>query len=393
MSDNHYTQPSDNVYTDISPNPPPFDDFAPYLHEAAAEVEPPSSLTTVQNESEAKTPLFIWANELSNIPPVEYFDLPRTHHQIPKRKLTLLYGLSGSCKSFLALDCALKIGQSLPVLYVAGEGIDGYNARVGAWRATNGGHLQNIAFWNTAEHNAPQFCEPEQLATILDVAQQIKEARGQPVALIVVDTLARVIVGKEENSNAEMGMMVDACEYLIRETGAAVVLVHHTDKRGEVPRGAGAVLNAVQSSLSVVRDMRQNLITVTCAKSKDTGDDDPRNGQIGRYYNVMPAANSIVLAPVNHVIPEKETITPRERDMLEALAENNKPLTRRAWWECCDNEPGKDWAKERGNFSAYIRKLKRNNLIEETEEEPRVSTITDAGRATIKPRLVKVGAA
>ena len=401
MSDNSIATYRDNYNPDLLPEPPPFDDYAAvyddfsaYLHEAAAEVEPPPSLTSVQNESETEAPLFIWADDLGSIPPVEYFDLPSTHHNLPRKKLTLMHGESGSCKSFLALDYALKVGQSFPVLYVAGEGIEGYNNRVGAWRAANGGHTRNIAFWNTVEHNTPQLFDPAQVQNILDVTKAIESRSGQPTALIVIDTLARVIVGQEENSNTEMGMMIDICEYLIRETGAAVLLVHHTDKQGRAPRGAYAMFGAMQSSFGVSRNEKENLITVTCDKSKDTGDDNPANGNNKRRYNLMPAANSVVLVPVSRIIPEsKDDISPRERDMLEALSVQGGPLQKKTWWEECSSEhrPSTPQGKmDSGNMRAYIQKLIYKGMVERQGEGNDTSyIITEKGHGAIGVRLIK----
>lgn len=391
-----------NVYKDIPPNPPPFDDYGAegaifdhYQHEEDAEVEPPSSLTSAQIESETKAPLFIWADDLGSIPPVEYFDLPGTHHNLPKKKLTFMYGESASCKSFLALDYALKIGQSSPVLYVAGEGIEGYNNRVGAWRAANGGYTRNIAFWNTVEHNTPQLFDPAQVQNVLDVTKAIEERTGQPIALIVIDTLARVIVGQEENSNTDMGVLIDTCEHLIRETGAAVLVVHHTGKDGKTMRGAYTMFGAVQSSLAVVRNAKENLITVSCDKSKDTGDDNPANGTNKRYYNLMSAADSVVLVPLSRIIENKDEITPRERDMLEALSGQSEPIQKKAWWEECstDHRPTNKVGKmEGGNMRTYIKKLMFKGMVEEQGEGNDTSyTITEKGRGAIGVRLVKSG--
>lgn len=86
--------------------------------------------------------------------------------------------------------------------------------------------------------------EPELL---LEEAQEI-----QPV-LVIVDSLSRVAIGGEENSNPDMTRLMRAGVIpLARDTGAAVLILHHTDKDGRGPRGATAIRNSSDQTLSIV---------------------------------------------------------------------------------------------------------------------------------------------
>lgn len=86
--------------------------------------------------------------------------------------------------------------------------------------------------------------EPEKL---------LEEALDIQPALIVLDSLSRVAMGIEENSNTDMTkLMRQGVVPLARESGAAVLVVHHTTKEGRGSRGAGSIRNAADQELSVV---------------------------------------------------------------------------------------------------------------------------------------------
>lgn len=81
--------------------------------------------------------------------------------------------------------------------------------------------------------------------TLLDEALDFK-----PV-LIGLDSLTRLHT-VDENSNAEIARLFnDSIKPLARETGAAVVLIHHHDKGGNGARGAGDIINAADCAIDV----------------------------------------------------------------------------------------------------------------------------------------------
>lgn len=69
--------------------------------------------------------------------------------------------------------------------------------------------------------------------------------------LIVIDSLARVHT-KDENSFAEMSEILNGTlKPLARESGAAVILIHHHDKAGNGPRGSSDIEAAVDCIMNV----------------------------------------------------------------------------------------------------------------------------------------------
>jgi hypothetical protein len=87
--------------------------------------------------------------------------------------------------------------------------------------------------------------EPEKL---------LEEATELEPELVVIDSLSRVaLAAKNENDNTEMTrLMRNGIVPIARETGAAVVIVHHTAAGGTGPRGATSIRNAADQVISVV---------------------------------------------------------------------------------------------------------------------------------------------
>ncbi len=193
------------------------------------------------------------AGDLKNLPAIEWI----IDGEIPARGITVLFGPSGAGKSFIALDYALRIAQESPVLYMAGEGEYGYQQRVAAWCKHHGkseGQLYMVI-------GAVQFLESHDLSEFQNAVAALRPK------LVIVDTLARSMVGSDENSTRDMGMFMQACEDIKRKQDTAVMLVHHTNKGGVMERGSSALRGSSDAMIKVYA--QDDLITVECGKTKD----------------------------------------------------------------------------------------------------------------------------
>jgi ribosomal protein L11 len=84
-----------------------------------------------------------------------------------------------------------------------------------------------------------------------DTHTLLDEALDYKPVLIGLDSLTRMHT-VDENSNAEISALFnDAITPLARETGAAVVLIHHHDKGGNGSRGAGDIVNAADAAIDI----------------------------------------------------------------------------------------------------------------------------------------------
>ena len=165
----------------------------------------------------------------------------------------VLGGDGGSYKSWFCQALALSVAGSdntfvgLPitrhgrVLYVDEEqSADLVLQRLTALGMTEE-HRQNLEYLWWAGVDLAN--EPEKL---------LEEALDLEPELIVIESLSRVAVGVEENSNTEMTRLLkQGIVPLARESGAAVLVTHHTDKDGARIRGAGSIRNAADQTIGI----------------------------------------------------------------------------------------------------------------------------------------------
>jgi hypothetical protein len=93
---------------------------------------------------------------------------------------------------------------------------------------------------------------------------------GMPVAMIIIDTLSRVLAGGNENAPDDMGALVRNLDRLRDETGAAIAIVHHSGKdaaRGA--RGHSLLRAATDTEIEVMRDEGSKLSTARVTKQRD----------------------------------------------------------------------------------------------------------------------------
>lgn len=185
--------------------------------------------------------------------------------------LARIYGASGTFKSFMTLDFAGCVGTGVPwhgqrvrqglVFYIVAEGGKGVRKRVRAWEQHHDRKMTGVRFLP----RPVQAMDPEWLV-LIEVCRRL-----QPV-LIIIDTQARVTVGIEENSNTEMGRVVDRMEQMRGAAGACVLLVHHAGHDSDRGRGATAVKGALQTELGVERKGKglfDSTVTLKTGKQKD----------------------------------------------------------------------------------------------------------------------------
>jgi hypothetical protein len=70
-----------------------------------------------------------------------------------------------------------------------------------------------------------------------------------------------------------MGFILEALDLVRRETGSAVVAVHHTNAAGARERGSTVIRGGMDVMLEVSKD--DDLISVSCSKMKDAGEFEP----------------------------------------------------------------------------------------------------------------------
>lgn len=225
--------------------------------------------------------LIVYANEISSDAVAE-----RARNAIIKQHLGpgdsgLVYGASTAGKSFVALDLALhiahgrdwygcKVRRRRPVLYVALEGVAGFDKRIVAALAEHGDPGKYLARLNVPVSLVRADAGAKGVATIVAAFRQMLKDTGERDGLIFVDTLARAIAGDNENAAEDMAHFVEQRQGAIARTaGAAVLVVHHENKAGGI-RGSSVNFASQDFVLHVERtDQKGGVRQVTIEKSKD----------------------------------------------------------------------------------------------------------------------------
>jgi AAA domain len=173
-------------------------------------------------------------------------------------EMSAWYGPPGCGKGVIIEDMALHIaagqewhGRSITrgaVVYIALERKKLVRRRLIAFRRKYG--LRGLPFAIVgAVYDFRQAATADQIVEICD---QVKRKTGQSIVLIVIDTVSRALAGGDENSPKDMGALI-MTSGLIQEkcTDAHVLWVHHIPHDSDRLRGHGALLGAVDTSVSV----------------------------------------------------------------------------------------------------------------------------------------------
>jgi AAA domain len=186
--------------------------------------------------------------------------------------LAVLEGVDGTYKTFVALAWAHCVGLGRPwldrpvqkgrVLYLLGEGSRGLPKRADAWQIVNLGGRQDLdGTIGFVVDEMPQLWKGD--------ASEVLAANPGPFALIVVDTLARAMVGGNENTQQDMGMLVAGCDELRRGSGGATVLIlHHLNSTGGT-RGSTSLPGAISTRLRLERQPGSRVVTLQVMKQRE----------------------------------------------------------------------------------------------------------------------------
>jgi hypothetical protein len=215
---------------------------------------------------------------------------------IPSAGIGMIYGESGSYKSFLALDMALSLAFGIPgqwnappvqndVLFLAGEGpVATAKKRWPSWMEWQG----------IKDRDAHRFMIKDRVPFYTDtdgwehVKADLAELKAKP-SLIIIDTLTRLITGMDENSAKDASMITNFMEQLARHYECFVLAVHHTGKdQSKGARGSSAFYANMDTVISTKLKIGGTEFRVRKQKDADVSDDIS-------YFAVKEVGASIVL--------------------------------------------------------------------------------------------------
>jgi hypothetical protein len=197
---------------------------------------------------------------------------------LPKADLIVLYGASGSGKSFVALDmigavargkqwqgCRVKKAK---VVLIAAEGAGGVGKRIRAYCKHYG--------LNEADLDIGVIRVPPSVIEDVDVKELCTVLAYVQADIFVIDTLAQVTPGANENSSEDMGKAIRNIRLVTQATGATALVVHHAGKdASKGARGWSGIRAAADAEIEISRNDAGHLISIT--KMKD-GDDSQQWG-------------------------------------------------------------------------------------------------------------------
>lgn len=188
--------------------------------------------------------------------------------------IATLIGETGCGKSFLAIDFALSIASGASwqgyevkqggVLYICGEGNAGIRVRMAAWESE-----RNISdHSNFAVSTGPAFLLDATCLESLRANIEIAKQKLDVINLIVVDTLNTNWGNGNENEARDMTNFVNACKELQNETGACVLIVHHTG-HGKADRGRGSSVLKAAVDTEMLLYKKNDSLMLELSKQKD----------------------------------------------------------------------------------------------------------------------------
>ena len=251
----------------------------------------------VLNDNRNNTFSFLSIEELKNLPPPEWL----IENIFTVGGFVLLYGPAGDGKTFITIDLMLSIAQGIDwaghatksgiVAYIAAEGVGGLISRFKAWETYKSHSIDNIY----TLPNPVQLTDQSDLDA-LDTA--LNELPQKPV-LLAIDTMARCMAGKDENSAMDIGAMVKRLDDIRHKINCSILLNHHTGKDKRDERGSSALRGAADTVIRICKNGTK--ISLECEKQKDYSqfDDITFKLETIKLDDDPPNDSSCVLVPCN----------------------------------------------------------------------------------------------
>lgn len=170
---------------------------------------------------------------------------------IPLGEIALVYGDSGTGKSFSMFDMAMCVARGAKfngrnvepglVVYVAAEAGKGFGKRKIAYAIQNQLTPTDPLPFYLCTKRPNFFHDDVDALALIEEIKAVAASYSVPLRLIVIDTLSALAPGMNENASADVSIVRKRLVMLQDQFEAAVVLVHHKPKGGNTPRGHGSL--------------------------------------------------------------------------------------------------------------------------------------------------------
>jgi hypothetical protein len=292
---------------------------------------------------------------------------------LPSYGFCVLYGEPGSGKTFVALSFALSTAANHSwcgkptvggdVLYIAAEGLYGLKLRVEAYEKRHGLSADKLYLGDA--FNLLDSGNVETLLTTLRTA-------GLRPGLIVLDTLARLMVGADENSAKDMGLAIAGIDWLRQETLATVLVIHHTRKMGGIERGSSALRGAADVMIGCSRAEMSGIVQLECDKMKDAEQFEPINLGSQRV-SLGDGRTSLAITGWREAgeAIEGGAVRKNAEDALKVLGKfGSEGATNSEWQKAFHDATG----LQKSTFDRTLRELKEAGRVTQTGSKYRAAT-------------------
>jgi len=226
----------------------------------------------------------------------------------------------GSGKTFVSMSLSTataiaadwlghRVVAPRPVVYAVGEGQAAFPLRLAALRTAY--ELRDdepSGVWYVRESFS--LLNADDITALLDGLRE--HLVGEAPGLVVLDPLAAFMAGGDENSTQDMSTVVAALNRIRAETGACVLVDHHTGWNAERERGSTVLRAAMDVMYSLTQ--ADGVLTLECTKLRDGVVPAPLRLQL------RPVAGSCVVELCTHPTDEPAaTLTPKRRQVLDTL--------------------------------------------------------------------------
>ena len=196
---------------------------------------------------------------------------------IPKNSLIILYGDSGTGKTFVSIDITLHLAYNLNwknqktdnngiIIYCIGEGINGISDRIKAWH--NYYDLKYDAPFILIPIEAISFSDKNNIDKMINTLEKIMQQYNLPINLIVLDTLSKASIGFDENSSKDMGEFLYNFDIIKKYFNTSIMFIHHSGKNNyKGMRGSSYLLGTVDTCIKL--DNHENKLFLQIEKQKD----------------------------------------------------------------------------------------------------------------------------
>lgn len=260
---------------------------------------------------------------------------------IPQGESVLIYGESGSGKSFNGMDIAMCIARAQKfngynvepglVVYVAAEAGKGFEKRKIAYCTHHGLRLGDPLPFYLLTKRPDLFSSEADTDALIAEIEGIRSTYSEPLRAIFLDTVSALTPGMDENTSRDVSKVRSRIDRIKDAFKVSTLPIHHTAKGGTTPRGHGSFTNDFETTIyfqTVENTYDENgraLHRATLVKQREGG-----RGLSWEFY--LPVVEigknkwgnpetSCVVRPVAKGAQTRSTapVTPQQRRLMEAL--------------------------------------------------------------------------